>query len=458
MRIVDGVRKGVIAGLIVGLGMAPGLYAGPFPRVANFASAALQEPNVFADQESAQDRKEREQEAREREQEKRDEAREREQEKKEREQDRLDHMQERYDDAREALDDDKYQVAEQKFTELAKMNGPQTDAALYWKALAQYRQGKRDTALATIAEVKQRFPQSRWKRDAEALEVEIRNRSGQPVKVDDASDDEIFILAFQGLMNSNPEAGIKKAEQILSGSGSPKRKSKVLFVVAQHGSKESLELLGRIAQGQTNPELQRKAVEQLGIFGGSRAENILVTVYTTSNDPAVKRAVIQSYMVSGNKEKLFQLAKGEKDDRLKRDAIQKLGLTGATSELQQLYQADASAEARKEILQAFFLAGDSEKIVQAAQGEKDPELRRAAIRNLGLMGKTDVLQSIYAKETDHGLKEEVLNAYFISGNAKGLVAIARSEKDPGLKKRAVEKLSLMNSKEGSDYLMELLNK
>jgi HEAT repeat protein len=97
-------------------------------------------------------------------------------------------------------------------------------------------------------------------------------------------------------------------------------------------------------------------------------------------------------------------------------------------------------------------------MVQAAESEKDPELRRAAIRNLGLMGKSDVLQPIYAKETDRGLKEEVLNAYFISGNAKGLIAVAKSEKDPELKKRAVEKLALMNSKEGSDYLMEILNK
>ncbi len=97
-------------------------------------------------------------------------------------------------------------------------------------------------------------------------------------------------------------------------------------------------------------------------------------------------------------------------------------------------------------------------MVQAAETDKDPELRRTAIRNLGLMGKSDTLQSIYAKETDHGLKDEVLNAYFISGNSKALVAIAKSEKDAELKKRAVEKLSLMNSKEGNEYLMELLNK
>jgi hypothetical protein len=38
------------------------------------------------------------------------------------------------------------------------------------------------------------------------------------------------------------------------------------------------------------------------------------------------------------------------------------------------------------------------------------------------------------------------------------VAIARGEKDPELKKTAVQKLSLMHSKEGTDYLMELLQK
>jgi hypothetical protein len=38
------------------------------------------------------------------------------------------------------------------------------------------------------------------------------------------------------------------------------------------------------------------------------------------------------------------------------------------------------------------------------------------------------------------------------------VQIARTEKDRELKKTAVSKLSLMNSKEGNDYLMELLQK
>jgi len=129
--------------------------------------------------------------------------------------------------------------------------------------------------------------------------------------------------------------------------------------------------------------------------------------------------------------------------------------------LEQLYKTETSSDVRREILQAFFLAGDSGRLVQAAQGEKDAELRRAAIRNLGLIHSDDsgkALQEIYSKETDHEVKAEVLNAYFLQGNAKALVAIARSEKDPELKKTAVSKLTVMHSKEGTDYLMELLQK
>ena len=125
-------------------------------------------------QDRAQQKRDAEQAARDREQEKRDreqERRDREQEKKDREQERLEHLQELYDDGREDLDDDNYSEAASKFSELAALNGPQTDAALYWKAYAENRQGKREAALAATAELKRRFPQSRWKKDAEALEI-----------------------------------------------------------------------------------------------------------------------------------------------------------------------------------------------------------------------------------------------------------------------------------------------
>jgi hypothetical protein len=468
-RMEGGLKRAMVTGLIAGLLAMPVRarerqpFAGenaPGENAPGFMEL-MQQPDHFTSQQSEQDRRDAEQEARDREQERNDreqEKRDREQEKKDREQEKLDQMQDLYDTGREALDDGKYQQAEQKFDELVQKNGPRTDAAMYWKAYAENQSGKRDSALATIASLKSKFPQSRWKKDAEALEIEVRQSSGHPVNPESQSDEELKTLALQGLMNSDPQRGIQMIEKRLAGTASPKDKAKMLFVLAQNGSPEAREVLGKIAQGQSNPELQRKAVEYLGIFGGNRAAAALEAVYTNSTDAGVKRAVIRSYMISGNREELFKLAKGEKDESLKRDAIRNLGLVGGQNELQQLYQVEPSTDVRREILQGFFLAGQSDKLVQVAETDKDAELRRTAVRNLGLMGKSDVLQSIYAKDTDRSLREEVLNAYFIGGNAKGLVAIAKSEKDPELKKRAVEKLSLMNSKEGNEYLMELLNK
>jgi hypothetical protein len=435
-------------------------------RAVNSAGSAdiLQDPQQSQDtnQEEAridqqQEKRDREQEARDRAQEKRD----REQEARDREQETIDRLQELYDDGREDLDEDRYDQAAGKFKQLVDMNGPQTDAALYWKAYAENRLGKRDTALATIADLKRRFPQSRWQKDAGALEIEVRQSTGHPVKPADQSDEELKMLAIQGLMNSDSERAMPLLEKMLNGSASPKEKSKALFVLAQSGSPQAREILGKIARGHTNPELQRKAVEYLGLFGGAEARKTLAEVYASSGDASVKQAILRSYMIAGDHERLFAAAKSEKDESLRRDAIRQLGLVHGTSELEQLYQAETSPDVRREILQAFFLAGDSARLVRAAQSEKDPELRRAAIRNLGLIQSDDsgkALQEIYGKETDHDVKAEVLNAYFLQGNAKALVAIARNEKDPELKKTAVSKLSLMNSKEGTDYLMELLQK
>ena len=326
--------------------------------------------------------------------------RERQAEAREAEQERAERMQELYDQGREALDEDQFREAERSFTELVKLNGPQTDAALYWTAYAQNREGKKEAAIGTIGELKKRYPQSRWKKDGEALEIEVRSTTGSKANPEAQNDEDLKLLALQGLMNSNPDKAIPLVEGILNGAGSPRVKSKALFVLAQNGSPQAEQVLGKIARGQSNPDLQRKALSYLATFGGKGAGKILAEVYTSSSDPEVKRAVIRSYIISGDREQLAALAKNE----------------------------------------------------------PNPELRKEAIRNLGITGGQAELQSMYAKETDRGVKEEILNAYFIGGDAKGLIAVARTEKDPELKKKAVEKLSLMGSKEANEYLMELLQK
>jgi HEAT repeat protein len=421
------------------------------------ATAEPTKPEDGSEIQGDQEQRDREQEKRDREQEQRD----REQERRDRDQERVDRLEELYDGGREALDDEKYEQARDKFAALAKANGPLTDAALYWQAYADHRLGQRQAALAAIADLKARFPQSRWQRDAGALEIEVRQGTGQPSRPESQGDDELKMLAIQGLMNSDPERAMPLLEKFLQSPASPKEKSRAMFVLAQSGSPQGREIIGRIARGQSNPELQKKAVEYLAIFGGPEARKTMAEIYASSSDTSLKRSILRSYMIGGDKERLFAAAKSEKDPALRREAIRQLGLVHGEQELEQLYRTENTPEIRREILQAFFLAGDVTKMLEAAKSEKDPELRRAAVRNLGLVRSDEsgkALATIYANETDRGIREEVLNAYFLQGNASAIVAIARAEKDPGLTKKAVEKLALMHSKEASDYMMEILQK
>src|SRR5229473_7976036 len=311
---------------IVWIAMAALLLAPAGARANWLVASNLRAANSLQDSQEAQDKeqekRDREQEARDNEEEKRD----REQEARDRAQEKIERLQELYDEGREALDEDRYDQAAARFKQLADQNGPQTDAALYWIAYAENRSGKRDMALAAIADLKRRFPQSRWQKDASALEIEVKQSTGQPVKPADQSDEELKMLAIQGLMNSDSERALPLLEKVINGSGSPREKSKALFVLAQSGSPQAREILGRIARGQTNPELQRKAVEYLGLFGGAEARKTLADVYASSGDASVKHAILRSYMIGGDHERLFAAAKSEKDESLRREAIQMLGL------------------------------------------------------------------------------------------------------------------------------------
>src|SRR5215471_4507545 len=226
-------RKSPYGASIFSIPLAALLLFAAGARAARIVTSDPSPQSFFQDPQDAQDkdqeRRDREQEARDREQEKRD----REQEKRDREQERLDRLQELYDDGREALDDDHYEKAAQKFSELAQMNGPQTDAALYWKAYAENRQGKKAAALATIADLKAKYAQSRWKKDAEALEIEVRQSSGAAphpgAHPENRSDEDLKMLAIQGLMNSDPERAMPLLEKVVNGSSSTKEKAKALF-------------------------------------------------------------------------------------------------------------------------------------------------------------------------------------------------------------------------------------
>lgn len=416
-------------------------------------------------QEAQQDQKEKELEARERAREARERAREMAQEAKEREREKRESMRDEaerfddlYDQAMDSIDEEEWSDALRPLNQLMSLN-MKVDAALYWTSYAQAKMNRTAAALASLARLQKDFPASRWTKEGKALEMEVRGKAGQAPRPDQEDDADLKLMAVSAMAQSDPAEALPVLAKILaSPSSSRKVKERSLFVLAQMGTDQASSAIAEVARGNASPELQRKAIQYLGVFGGPANRKVLSEVYASTTDTALRKQILNSFMVSGDKARVLNAAKTEKDPALRSTAVRLLGVMGGTAELGQMYATATSPEEKKDILQALFVGGATDQVAAAARGEKDKEVRLVAVRNLGLMGRRSetVLAEMYRVETDPEVKKEVLNAFFLQGNSTRLVEIARVEKDPTLKKEAVHWLSLMNSKEARAYMLELL--
>jgi tetratricopeptide (TPR) repeat protein len=319
-----------------------------------------------------------------------------------------------YDQGTEAIDESKWQEAVDRFDRVIQLHGKRADAALYWKAWALNKLGRRPDALATLAELQRTAPQSRWANDGKALDIEIRQASQQQVSPEAQSDCELKLLAINGLQQMDPERAVPMLEKMLHGHDCPKLRTQALFVLAQSNAPSARDAIARTARDDSDPDLQRKAIQDLGLFSGDWGRETLGQIYASTKSMEVKKRILGAFMVSGDRALLLAAAKDEKDPELRAEAIRQLGVMGAREEIWQLYQKETSVEVKKKILQAMWLSGDLEKVSQLATREQDRDLRLTAIKDLGLMGDKagDTLVTLYSSDKDPDVRRAVVHGLF----------------------------------------------
>jgi HEAT repeat protein len=367
-----------------------------------------------------------------------------------------------YNDGTKAINESRWSDAETIFTKVAALHGEYAEAALYWKAYAENKEGQQARALETCAELAHTYPRGKWISECDALRIEIRGKSGHPVSPQAEQDEDLKLLALNSLMQQDQARALPVIQQILAGNSSDRIKERALFVLSQSDSKEAQDILAQTARGQSNPALQRKAIQMLAIRG-KQSNDTLADIYQHTTDPGVKKAILQSYLVSNSPDKLLEAARTEKDPQLVHTAVQQLGAMGATSSLLDLYHNTSSNETKASIIGAFIAAGSkgADALSAIASSEQNPDLRNKAIRNLGIAGgpaADPAIVATYQKSNDPETKKAAAEALFLSGDAHDLVALARAEKDPETKALLVSKLSIMHNKEATDYMIEILNK
>jgi len=363
-----------------------------------------------------------------------------------------------YSEGTDAIDEEEWTRAIDIFRRVAAMKGKRVDGALYWMAYAQAKAGRGAEALQTIATLERAYPASRWIRDAKVIEIDVKQAAGEKVDPANVSDEELKLIAIQGLLSTNPERAVPLLKKLVDGPYSKRVKEQALFVLGQSPSPEAAQVMASIARGSVHPELQTDAIKYLAVAGQHNVA-LLGEVYRSTASAEVKKEVLRGYMIAGAKAPLSALARSEKDPHLRAEVIRQLGVMGAAHELQELYRAETSPEVKKTIIQSMFVGGGGDALLEIARSEPDVKLRASAVRTLGLTGgqrSAAALISFYQSDSNAEIRRAALEGLFVQGNARALVDLAKQEKDPVWKREIVRKLSVMGSKEAIDYLTSLL--
>lgn len=305
-----------------------------------------------------------------------------------------------YESGKSALDSHNYERAVEIFDKLinAKNASSRIEGAYYWKAYALNKLGKRDEALAALAELTKQFPQSSWQNDAKALQAEVRAANGQPVSPENQADEDLKLYAINALSNSDADRAVPLLEGLLGNPKmSPRLKERALFVLAQSRSDKAHEIVGRYAKGGSNPDLQLTAVQYLGTYRSAESRQLLSEVYSSVSDANVKRAVLRSFEMSRDIDHLAAIAKSEQNMELRREAVRQLGnirQDQAVTSLVAIYGSETDRNIKSEILNSLANEGAIKPMIECARKEKDPELKRIAVRRLGETKSKEALDFI----------------------------------------------------------------
>ena len=95
----------------------------------------------------------------------------------------------------------------------------------------------------------------------------------------------------------------------------------------------------------------------------------------------------------------------------------------------QLYQVEKTADLKNALIEAFMVTGNVDRLLEIARTETDPAVKLKAVRTLGVLGSAKtgpMLVELYAAPgATPEMKRAILDGLHIQGNAKALVDIAR---------------------------------
>jgi hypothetical protein len=364
--------------------------------------------------------------------------------------------------------------------------------ALYWQAFARYRIGGAEQlrlALAALDQQRTGYPNATTAADAAQLATRIR---GELARVGDAEaaevvtkeasratttcsaeDAEVRAAALNALLRMDSERAVPVLEQVLARRdpcSAPLRK-RAVFLVAQHVTPQTEEILLKTVREDPDLEVRRAAVFHLSQVSTDRAVSALEELLRTGTDAAIReRALYALSQHSSPRAGQILRTYAERADaprELRAKAIYWIGQSDAADRstyLRGLYRKIDDLELKERVLFALAqanVAGDARWLLDLALDTTETvALRKKALfwaSNAG--APIQELVGLYERARDREMKEQLIFVYSQRDEKAAidkLIEIARRESDVALRRKAIFWLSESDDPRAAQVLLEIL--
>ena len=266
---------------------------------------------------------------------------------------------------------------------------------------------------------------------------------------DDA--DSLRMTALEALISAPPERALPIVDRVLAGNHSAELKERALFILSQMETPESQSRLLAFAND-SQGELQAEAIRMIGIGGDKDALAALGDIYG-SGGGEVREAVLEAYLIAGDKDAVFNIAINTENEEEFSDAVNMLGAMGANEQLRELRGRAGLSES---LIEAYAISGDSESLRELAMDDSNPEMQKRAIEALGIVGGDEVEQilvALYDSSDNSDIRESALEGMLIAGHDAGVLELYGKADNAAEKRRLLEFLVMMDS----DAVWELID-
>jgi HEAT repeat protein len=343
------------------------------------------------------------------------------------------------------------------------------DAALYWYGYALQKQDRKEEAAAPLVRLINRFPNSNWRNDAQALLV-VLGRKADVEQALDRDNCEIKILALQSLFQADQDRAIGIVTDALRTAPAqcPGFQAAAVSMLGSHGGPRVVPLMLDIARSNPDLKLRLTAIKRLGEQHNDQVAGDLIKIYDADRTKEVRiqvlRALIESRTAVGST-KVLEVARAGDDAAMRQVAIRYIGDlkdSASLDELIRLYDTDKTNEIRSAVLRALAEREDPRartKLFEIARQGETPELRIEAIRRLGerRMALDDLLQ-LYTGETNVQIKQGLLRAFSDNADPRArakLLEIARGNEPIELRGYAIRRLGEKDDEQTVNQLVAM---